>query len=85
MENIKIYSNGCDWCLDSDGLACLPEIGIAPHTHDISKTGSAIGSTIFTPDKINESYMTLHDDGMVTYYCITEGCPNSKKRQNETR
>lgn len=40
---------GCEHCTDPDGVCCYPTYGMAPHTHDMNKTGSAIGSTVFLP------------------------------------
>ena len=40
---------GCDHCTDPDGVCCYPTYGMAPHMHDMNKTGSAIGSTVFLP------------------------------------
>jgi len=50
----------CKHCDDGEGGCCYPYYGLRPHTHDLSKTGSFIGSTVidrndhlpdnFTPD-----------------------------------
>jgi len=75
---MKINKNGCDYCKNGEfDEYIFPNYGLPPHRHNLSKTGSFIGSTVFTPEKIDE-HMTIHEDGMCTYFCPTNGCPNSK-------
>lgn len=40
----------CEFCSDPDGECCFPYYGVAPHTHDLSRTGSVIGSTAILPE-----------------------------------
>jgi hypothetical protein len=41
----------CEFCKDpDDSECCFPTYGVAPHTHDMSKTGSVIGSTVILPE-----------------------------------
>jgi len=37
---------GCKFCTDPDGENCFPHYGLRPHNHDLSKTGSFVGSTV---------------------------------------
>jgi hypothetical protein len=37
---------GCKYCTDEDGQCCFPYYGLRPHTHDLSKTGSFLDSTV---------------------------------------
>ena len=39
----------CDHCDDGQGQCLYPYYGMAPHRHDLSKTGSFIGSTVVDP------------------------------------
>ena len=38
-------SRYCEKCQDESGSCVYPYYGLAPHTHNLSKTGSVIGST----------------------------------------
>ncbi len=38
--------NCCDCCNDGDGHCVYPYYGLAPRKHDLSKTGSILGSTV---------------------------------------
>ncbi len=62
----------CNHCIDPDGDNCYPYYGLKPHTHDLSKTGSLIGSTIFDKEeKLPDNFQPDSEcPGMGTYlYC----------------
>jgi len=67
----------CKHCCDG---YFLPIYGIAPHSHDLSKTGSFIGSTVFgSKEKWPDNFVPEDEEGMTgVYYCPEEGCPNHK-------
>lgn len=48
-----------------------PYYGVAPHTHDLSKTGSFIGSTVYVPKKNwpNNFHEDPEEPGLGTYTC----------------
>ena len=61
----------------------FPHYGLAPHKHDLSKTGSFIGSTVVI-DKKDWPKNFIEDEsepGMGTYYCPY--CFEKKKVQND--
>lgn len=78
-------SNGlccCEHCNDGDGNCAYPWYGLAPHGHDLSKTGSIIGSTVI--DDTDTWPANFEEDseapGCGTYaYCPECGRPNDEK------
>jgi len=82
-SNILILEDGCERCLDSDGLAFYPISGLSPHAHGIDEQGNLVYEEFhgevegFEPDEKNP--------GLGTWYCLTQGCPNSlaRKRNEE--
>jgi hypothetical protein len=39
----------CMYCEELDGKCCYPYYGLAPHTHDLKKTGTFLFSTVLDP------------------------------------
>ena len=68
----------CDFCDDREGGCCFPHYGLAPHWHDLSKTGSILGSTVIDP---KETWPENFDEdpeapGLGTYaHCPKCGAP----------
>lgn len=59
-----------------------PTYGVAPHWHDINKTGSIVGSTVLYDKKEwPENYDDV-DGGCGVYYCPNNKCVNSKKHNS---
>jgi hypothetical protein len=76
---LLFLSSKCKDCLDG---YYYPQYGIAPHRHNIMKTGSFVGSTELKdesewPDNYNDV-----DDGQGVWYCPNIECKNNinKKR-----
>ena len=53
---------GCKFCTDPDGGCCFPYYGLAPHKHDLSKTGHFIGSTVFIDEPAPSNFDPDPDD-----------------------
>ena len=53
---------GCKFCTDSDGVCLFPYYGLAPHRHDLSKTGYLLGSTVFTDEPLPDNFDPDPDD-----------------------
>lgn len=68
----------CEFCTDGDGGCCYPYYGLAPHNHDLSKTGCVVGSTVFTGEPLPENFEPDPDDpdGKIGTYthCPKCGC-----------
>lgn len=71
---------GCKFCTDEEGYCCFPYYGLAPHKHDLRKTGSLIGSTVFTNEPLPENFEPDPDDpgGKIGTYthCLKCGSHN---------
>jgi len=76
---MKITKDGCDHCIDPDGLPCLPEYGLAPHK-SFSENGKVISSE-FTNEEDPDFEPDPDDPKVGIWYCPTKGCPNSKEKQ----
>jgi hypothetical protein len=72
----------CEHCNDGEGDCIYPWYGCAPHSHDLDKTGSFIGSTVLDdksawPENFIED---MEAGGLGTYaYCLECGRPNNEK------
>ena len=67
---LKLFSK-CKICCDG---IYYPVYGVAPHKHNLRKTGSFIGSTEILPkDEWPENYVD-YDDGCGVYYCENPEC-----------
>lgn len=44
VQNQRVVS--CEYCNDGNGGCVYPYYGVAPHSHDLKKTGYIIGSTV---------------------------------------
>lgn len=68
----------CDFCKKHDDI--YPEYGLAPHYHDLAKTGSIIGSTKFLPrEGWPDNFVEDEEDpGCGVYFCPNPECENSK-------
>lgn len=74
---------GCKYCTDEDGICMYPSYGVAPHRHDLKRTGSIIGSTVLLPkNKWPDNFVEDKDcPGLGTYtYCPECG----EKGQNDS-
>lgn len=40
----------CKYCIDEDGLPCLPIYGLAPHVHEHQDSRLTFGATRFLPE-----------------------------------
>ena len=60
----------------------FPQYGLAPHGHDIARTGSIMGSTVLRPK--DDWPPNFHEDpeapGCGVYYCIDPECQNSYEK-----
>jgi len=83
MSEVK---KGCNHCIDPDGFLCYPIYGLGPHKHDLSKTGTFIGSTVMTEDKPNNFRESKEEPGMGLWYCPNVECDCSiNNYENENR
>lgn len=68
-------------CEECKKTGVYPYYGVAPHVHNLNKTGSFIGSTILLDkEKYPDNYDDI-DNGCGIYYCPNEKCENSKQKQ----
>lgn len=67
---------GCEHCLGPDGECCYPYYGLAPHKHDLTKTGSMIGSTVFTDEPPPDNFVKDSEDptGQTGVYAYCPEC-----------
>jgi len=80
MSIIGIFFK-CHECYDG---YYYPSYGVAPHWHDITKTGSLIGSTeLYDKKEWPENYDDV-DDGCGVYYCPNKNCENSKEAHDDS-
>lgn len=77
----NIYEDGCDHCIDPDGLPCLPEYGMAPH-NSFNEKGEIIESE-FTGEDDPDFEPDPEDPQGGVWFCSTKGCPNSKELQKD--
>ncbi len=68
----------CNKYLEETGDRLYPQYGLAPHSHDIKKTGTIIGSTVISskkkwPDNFHEDF---EDPGCGVYTCPNINCEN---------
>ena len=61
----------CERCADpEDGSSCYPVYGLGPHTHDISRTGSVVGSTVMSEQEGVDGFTPDPDEpGTGTWWC----------------
>lgn len=71
----------CNFCKENPDI--YPYYGVAPHIHDLTKTGSIIGSTVLLNKKDYPDNYDDVDNGCGIYYCENKECENSKEQQNE--
>ena len=68
----------CLRCDDGEGGCMFPIYGLAPHGHDLSRTGSIIGSTVTLPrEKWPENFHEDEDEpglGMFTHCPVCGAC-----------
>ena len=72
-----VYSGTkCRECADG---YFYPQYGVAPHRHNLMRTGSLIGSTeVLTKDKWPDNFIEDKDaPGCGTFYCPNPDCKNS--------
>jgi hypothetical protein len=69
---------GCKFCTDKDGNCCYPYYGLGPHKHDLSKTGSFIGSTVFIDEPTPKNFSPDSDGSGAGVYthCLKCGAAN---------
>lgn len=78
---LRLFSK-CKICCDG---IYYPNYGVAPHVHDLSITGSFIGSTkIIDKKEWPENYDDC-DNGCGVYYCEDSKCYNSKENSLKRR
>ena len=71
---------GCEHCLDPDGDNVYPYYGLRPHGHDLSKTGSFIGSTVFDDGPLPDNFEPDKEtDGQCGTYTHCPHCGNKKE------
>ena len=75
----------CDKCqqqMKEMGEYMYPIYGLAPHHHNLKKTGSIIGSTeIFQKDKWPDNFIEDPEAlGCGVYYCPDHKCNNGKEK-----
>jgi hypothetical protein len=79
---------GCDHCTDPNGECCYPYYGLRPHHHDLSHTGSFIGSTVIDwMEPLPKNFEPDPDDpAMGTYtHCPHCGSPVNNPIESDAK
>lgn len=80
MAAVNIHADGCDMCIDPDGLPCLPQWGSAPHkSFSLEQKGGLAVVHELTGEADDDFVPDADDPRTGTWYCSTKGCPNSKE------